>query len=229
MSKHSRSLMMRTRFKNQQNHPSVLLIFEPVSTAPQLLPCQDTTRGDSSRSSNNTRANNPTHASTSYPRGEGSRAAPPPPPTLLRLAPRPGFKIRVSRSRPAPKVSILLSTVSASNNQPLAACSPNRGGGGGAGSVTSESPRQGQRRGQPEVEAKGGGCRTVVVSFEGGKGRARDEATEEGTGGRGGKGEGGGQEGGGVVVVEGGGDHGVWHQVVSPRLVGLKGCDGLAS
>ncbi|CAM9236608.1 unnamed protein product, partial [Laminaria digitata] len=123
---------------------------------------------DTTRSGSRMRGNNPTHASAGFPHGGGSQA-PPHTPTFIRLTPRPGFKIRVSRSRPAPKVSIMLSTVTASNNEPRT--TPNRGG--AAGSVLDEAPRQGQRQGQPKVEGEGegGGCRAVAVSFEGGKGR----------------------------------------------------------
>eukprot|EP00904_Undaria_pinnatifida_P000272 jgi/Undpi1/10245/HiC_scaffold_28.g12698.m1 len=87
-------------------------------------------------------------------------------------------EVRVSRSRPAPKVSIVLSNVPASNSQ-VQAC-PNRGGAGG--SVLGESPRQGQ----PKVEGGGDGCRTVEVSSEEGMKRGRCVENEEG--GRGGGG-----------------------------------------
>lgn len=139
---------------------------------PQPSPSQNVT----SLGSSDMRADNPTRASYSSPREKNSQAAPPP--TLLRLTPRPGFKVRVSRSRPAPKVSIVLSNVPASNSQVQA--SPNRGGAGG--SVLGESPRQGQ----PKVEGGGDGCRTVEVSSEEGMKRGRCVENEEG--GRGGGG-----------------------------------------
>eukprot|EP00752_Nemacystus_decipiens_P004631 g4226.t1 len=154
----------------------------------------------SSSSSNNGRG-----SGTKTPNDDGTNAARLPHPTLAlscappstplaattalqHLVPRPGFKIRVSRSRPAPKVSVVLS------QRPPA-----------PPSNLSQPPSCSGAVGGHERD----GCRGPLA------------ATDEGQLPRGGVGK----EGFMQQPQQHGG---VWHQLVCPRLVGLKGCDSLA-